>query len=243
MAIQSEFLLRAEIDAPTETIVALARELTDGSVLVVTEWHPPLGTLVRLRISFPTLLQPMELAARVVEHRGPAGVGSPACLKFVFEFGGGQERERVKAMVKRIASAETPASNGRPYRVLLVEDNSFIGEMFRYGINKFFAERSSKVDCEYAPDAATAWQMLERSSYDLVVVDYYLPLEDGAALIAKLRRDERYASTPVLAISVGGRDAREATISAGADLFLDKPIVLRDLLRTLHVLALRGARA
>jgi CheY-like chemotaxis protein len=85
--------------------------------------------------------------------------------------------------------------------------------------------------------------MLGATTYNLVVVDYYLPAEDGAALISRMRRDERYASTPVLAISVGGRDARDATISAGADLFLDKPVVLRDLLRTLQVLAQRGGEA
>jgi CheY-like chemotaxis protein len=244
--LESEVLLRAEIRAPSETIVALARELTDGSVIVVTEWRPPIGTLVRLRISFPSLLPAVDLSARVVEHQAPAGVGSPARLKFVFEFDNEPEREVIKHVVERVRSVQPVGSSARPYRVLLVEDNAFIGDMFRYGISKFFAERRQTgqiVECEYAPDAASAWQMLEGSRYDMVVVDYYLPLEDGAALIARLRRDERYASTPVLAISVGGRDARDATMSAGADLFLDKPVVLRDLLRTLQVLAQRGAEA
>jgi CheY-like chemotaxis protein len=239
----SEVFLRAEIRSTSETIVALARELTDGSIVVVTEWRPPIGTLVRLRISFPSVLQPVDLSARAVEHLAPAGVGSPACLKFVFEFGDGSERELVQRVVERIRNVEQAPPSARPYRVLLVEDNAFISDMFRYGIGKFFAERSGKVECEYAADAASAWRMLERSTYDMVVVDYYLPLEDGAALIARLRRDERYASTPVLAISVGGRDARDATIRAGADLFLDKPVVLRDLLKTLQVLAQRGAEA
>jgi len=240
-AFDNDVLLRAEIRAPSETIVATARELTEGSVIVVTEWRPPIGTLVRLQISFPSLLPPVDLSACVVEHQASSGVGNPARLKFVFEFDDGPERENVKRVVERLRGVELVGSGARPYRVLLVEDNAFIGDMFRYGISKFFAERSGRVVCEYAQDAASAWQMLEESKYDLVVVDYYLPLEDGAALIARLRRDERYASTPVLAISVGGRDARDATISAGADLFLDKPVVLRDLLRTLQVLAQRGA--
>jgi hypothetical protein len=48
---------------------------------------------------------------------------------------------------------------------------------------------------------------------------------------------------PIVAISVGGSDAREAAISAGADLFLDKPVVLRDLFRTLQVLSQQGVLA
>jgi FixJ family two-component response regulator len=41
---------------------------------------------------------------------------------------------------------------------------------------------------------------------------------------------------PVVAISVGGQDARDASMEAGADLFLDKPIVLVDLFDTLDKL-------
>ena len=115
--------------------------------------------------------------------------------------------------------------------------------MFAYGIGKFFAQRSGHVRFDHAEDAASARQKLEDVLYDLVIVDYYLPTEDGAAFIARMRRDARFARSPVVAISVGGRDAREATMSAGADLFLDKPVVLRDLFQTLQVLSQRGSLA
>jgi DNA-binding response OmpR family regulator len=51
------------------------------------------------------------------------------------------------------------------------------------------------------------------------------------------------AGTPIVAISVGGRDAREATLSAGADVFVDKPLVFRDLFNTLRIVAERRCEA
>ena len=54
-----------------------------------------------------------------------------------------------------------------------------------------------------------------------------------------MRHDATLHAVPVVAISVGGAAARDASLEAGADLFLDKPIVLRDLFTTLARLTLR----
>jgi len=124
----------------------------------------------------------------------------------------------------------------RPCRVLIVDDSWLIRDMFTYGTAKFF-ERPGALAVDHAEDAERAWGKLARSTYDLVIIDYFLPTEDGASLIARLRSDERLSHTPIVAISVGGRDAREATLSAGADVFVDKPLIFRDLFNTLRMLA------
>jgi CheY-like chemotaxis protein len=239
----SEILLRAEIRSAKEVVVSYARELTRTSVFVVTDWRPPIKTEVHLRISFPSLLEPIDVTASVAEHRPARGVGNPAGLAFRFE--APAARDAIGELLARlhIGSDPPPEQSAREYRVLLVEDNAFIRDMFAYGIAKYFAQRQGRVFFDHAGDAAEARAKLEGSPYDLVIVDYYLPAEDGAAFIARLRRDPRFSTAPVVAISVGGRDAREATISAGADLFLDKPVVMRDLFRTLQVLSQRGALA
>jgi CheY-like chemotaxis protein len=239
----ADFLLRAEIQSAKETVVSYARELTKQSVLVVTDWRPPVNTEVRLRISLPSLFDPIEVKARVSEHRAAGGVGSPAGLKLEFTFDSPSSREALERVVDLTSSSMAGSAPRREYKVLLVEDNGFIRDMFAYGIAKYFAQRGGNVHFDHAPDAASAWQKLAGDPYDLMIVDYYLPAEDGAALITRLRRDERFSHSPVVAISVGGKDAREATISAGADLFLDKPIVLRDLFSTLQLLSYKGAIA
>jgi CheY-like chemotaxis protein len=238
----SQFLLRAEIQSAKESVVSYARELTADSVFVVTDWRPPLQTEVSLKISFPSLFEPIDLRARVSEHRGARGVGDPAGIHLEFEFDTEGSRQAVELVVQRLASG-APEARDRVYRVLLVEDNGFICDMFAYGIAKFFAQNRGSVEFDHAADAQSATEKVGLQSYDLIIVDYYLPGVDGAMFIAQLRRSPRFAKAPVVAISVGGNDAREATISAGADLFLDKPIVLRDLFRTLQVLSQRGALA
>ena len=170
-------------------------------------------------------------------------MGSPAGVGFRFE--SREARAGIERLLQSLDrdSSQALAAGKRECRVLLVEDNAFIGDMFAYGIGKFFEQRRWHVALDHAENAIRAREMLAATNYDLVIVDYYLPIEDGATFIACLRRDPRFARAPVVAISVGGRDAREATISAGADLFLDKPVVLRDLFRTLHALAQQGTLA
>src|ERR1022692_1256889 len=110
----------------------------------------------------------------------------------------------------------------REYRVLLVEDNGLIRDMFAYGVDKYFRKNASSVVVDFADDAETAWEMLHASPYDLAIVDYYLPQSTGAQLVTRMRRDAALHGVPVVAISVGGAAARDASLEAGADLFLDK---------------------
>ena len=77
-----------------------------------------------------------------------------------------------------------------------------------------------------------------------MIVDYYLAgggrrgVHRAPAARSALREGPRWSRS-----ASADDDAREATISAGADLFLDKPVVLRDLFQTLQVLSQRGSLA
>jgi CheY-like chemotaxis protein len=84
--------------------------------------------------------------------------------------------------------------------------------------------------------------MLADGTYDLAIVDYYLPELNGAQLVKRMRAEPRLAAVPIVAVSVGGTEARDATLAAGADLFLDKPLVLKDLFATLERLNAHGAQ-
>jgi CheY-like chemotaxis protein len=125
------------------------------------------------------------------------------------------------------------------FRLLVVEDNSLIFDMFAYGLRKYFQGKEHLVEIDHAPDGALALKMMRECRYDLAIVDYYLPVLDGGALVESIRSDPRLATIPVVAMSIGGAEAREATLRAGANLFLDKPIVLRDLYAILERLTTR----
>jgi CheY-like chemotaxis protein len=243
MVTQTELrlLLRAELDDGDGVHVTHTIAISDARALLRIDNPPPLGSRVRLRLSFPRLVAPFSLRAKVTSHHPGQRPGDPPAMEVSFD-DEGERRElgRLLAGFQQRPSADAGARV--TYRVLLVEDNEMIRDMFSYGVRKYFAKLDSRVTIDFAAEGKEAWSMLEQAEYDLVIVDFYLPVLDGSQLVARVRQNARLASLPVVGISVGGEDARNAMVEAGADLFLDKPVVLRDLLSTLDKLTSFGAR-
>jgi two-component system cell cycle response regulator DivK len=76
---------------------------------------------------------------------------------------------------------------------------------------------------------ASGWQVLEFADtmprVDLVLMDLHLPYQDGYEALAKLRNDERFADTRVVAVTADANPTTmEKTKQAGFDGFLGKPI-------------------
>lgn len=233
-------VLRAEVRYDGTDDVACAIELTEDSVFVISDMLPSVGADVDLRLSFPHAIDPIAIRASVAQIRIGSGPGTPTGFVASFAVAAEEDREAIRRVVQRLASS-TQGAPTRDLRVLLVEDNRLVSDMFEYALKKFFDSRGSRVTLEQASDVPTAWIKLRASHFDLVIVDYFLPDEVGATLIERLRNDPRLSTTSIVAISVGGSDVRRATLSAGADLFLHKPIVLRDLFHTLEFLTHDGA--
>lgn len=223
----NQFLLRAELSL-VDTQVTYAFDVTDRSAFVVTDRIVRPGTVVSLRLSFLDLVEPIDLVAGVRGIRAPGNPGDHAGLELAFD-----PDLRVAAMLAKFERARA-APVARTGRVLLVEDSGFTREMFAYGLGA-----AGTFEVVHADDAELAWRYLCEQSFDLVVVDHFLPTETGAKLVARLRCEPRFHRLPVVAISVGGREAREAMVAAGADLFLDKPLALRDLANTLKIVMQR----
>lgn len=86
-----------------------------------------------------------------------------------------------------------------------------------------------------ASSVAEAIEILEHRVVDVVITDVAMPVEDGYALIARMRADARWRDVPVVVAS-GNSPVREAADRAPGAIFLAKPLVLDDL-----VLAVRRA--
>jgi CheY-like chemotaxis protein len=231
-------VLRVELAHERGPVVTHSLSLSEDRIWVVLDAPLALQADVDVQISFPGLLSPMVLSARVQDVREASGPGAPRTVALAFVFRGEAERHLVQSLLANLRrSGSTPPKGSIPpraeYRVLVIDDNNLIREMFAYGIEKYFRKQKTKVTVDLAGDAEGAWDMMGKDVYDLVIVDYFLPLADGAELVARMRQEAMLAHTPVVAISVGGDSAREATLGAGADMFLSKPVVMRDLFSTL----------
>jgi CheY-like chemotaxis protein len=228
-------ILRAEVISGSEAVISRTRELSASDVVVHVPALLPLGAEITVRLSFPGLVEPFDVKGPVTAQHSSDGPGEAPAVTVDIRGGTAGYEDRLQRLLSPQLRSQPPKAG---YRVLIVEDNGMIRDMFAYGVHKYFKAQGS-VTVDVAPDGSAAWDLLLASSYDLAIVDYYLPVVNGGQLISRMRGDERFMGLPVVAISVGGDDARKASFAAGADLFLDKPIVLRELFATLDRLALQ----
>jgi CheY-like chemotaxis protein len=113
--------------------------------------------------------------------------------------------------------------------ILVVDDNEFI----RASMMKFLETNKYKV--VGAKNGADAMDKLREQTFAMVITDVLMPETDGFELIDFIRGyDEPVKSTPVIAISGGGRTidagAALASLEEKADVILKKPFSKKDLL-------------
>lgn len=117
-------------------------------------------------------------------------------------------------------------------RLLVVEDDPQIADFVVRGL------REEGLTVEHAADGTAGWQALAGGSWDVVLLDWWLPGLDGLTLITRLR--ERGDATPVLFLTA--RDAvsdRVIGLEAGADDYLCKPFAFAELLARVRALGRR----
>lgn len=122
------------------------------------------------------------------------------------------------------------------HRVLVVEDDREIAEFVAQGLR----EEGLTIEC--AASGHVAQGMMQASTWDLVILDWWLPGPDGMTLLTKFRASGR--TTPVLFLTA--RDAvaqRVEGLNAGADDYLCKPFVFDELLARVNALLRRSAAA
>lgn len=121
-------------------------------------------------------------------------------------------------------------------RLLVVEDEEHIADFLVRGL------REEGFTVEHAGDGDSAWYALRTSSWDVVLLDWWLPGPDGVTLLKRFRQEGR--TTPVLFLTA--RDAisdRVRGLDAGADDYLCKPFAFEELLARVRVLARRPGSA
>ena len=100
------------------------------------------------------------------------------------------------------------------------------------------------VDMVEAADADIGLNLIDRMSFDVVLMDLRMPGMDGLTAISHIRRraDEK-ASVPIIVITADtAKNLREDCLQAGADELLLKPVAMQDLFDTIgRLIAFRSA--
>jgi two-component system copper resistance phosphate regulon response regulator CusR len=120
-------------------------------------------------------------------------------------------------------------------RILVIEDEKEIADFLVRGL------REEGFTVEHAADGGEGWHYLQSRSWDAVVLDWWLPGQDGLTLLRRFR--EVNQATPVLFLTA--RDAvsdRVRGLDAGADDYLCKPFAFDELLARIRALSRRQQR-
>lgn len=123
-------------------------------------------------------------------------------------------------------------------KILIVEDESDLVKLLKYNLEK----EGFKVN--YATDGSVALAELRRDPPDLVILDLMLPGLDGLEVCRQLRRNDRFARTPVLMLSARGEEAdRVVGLEIGADDYVTKPFSTREMIARVRALLRRNEPA
>src|SRR5581483_9288126 len=112
-------------------------------------------------------------------------------------------------------------------RVLVIEDEREIADFVVRGL------REEGFTVEWAADGDDGWHRLRTGTWDVVLLDWWLPGPDGLTLLRRLRQTDR--TTPVLFLTA--RDAvpdRVRGLDGGANDYLCKPFAFEELLARLR---------
>lgn len=227
-------LLKVEYGDAGELVADFTDNISTGGTFVLTDRPLPVGAAVQLTLSFPGLIRALPISATVkwVREAPPEerGVGVE------FDLADADTQEKLAALVARIAVGD-PTLVTRILRVLVVEDNPHVATLIRDGLTGGSRrELAGRVSFQFTTvtNGKDALAAVRAARYDVMIADIYLPILDGAQVIAAVRADEHLRGLPIVAVSGGGAPARAAAMAAGADFFLDKPMRLADIVATMR---------
>ena len=90
------------------------------------------------------------------------------------------------------------------------------------------------ITVDTASDGISAAKAVENTAYDLILLDYMMPITDGIQTLKKMRDNGLPLSTPVIALTAEALSgSEEKFISAGFSAYLSKPISWHTLEKTL----------
>ncbi len=220
--------------AGAESVLDYTENLSAGGLFIRTEREFEMGERVTLVVSFPQLLEPVELQVEVVRRRPGAG-GASAGVAVCVPADRTQDRARLAEIAQRIGA---PRGKDPSFRVLLVEDNALVASMYTAALRRLSdTDGFPGLGVEVASDGGAAFDRLLRPPpVDVLVTDVFMPVLSGISLVQKLRAEPELANLPVVVITSGGEPEREQLAGLGVSLFLRKPVSYQDVAGAIRTL-------
>ncbi|MGO9614684.1 MAG: response regulator [Dissulfurispiraceae bacterium] len=86
-----------------------------------------------------------------------------------------------------------------------------------------------------ARDGEEADKMIRGEPFDLVILDVVMPKKNGFELCREMKKDEKLKKIPIIILSSKGQESDKLWgLKQGADEYLTKPCIPKDLLLAVH---------
>ncbi|SEN51479.1 response regulator transcription factor [Paenibacillus sp. OV219] len=118
--------------------------------------------------------------------------------------------------------------------ILLAEDDKKLGKLVKYML-----EKKGGYHVDWVENGEDALDYALASAYDVLILDWMMPLMDGVDVCKRLRGDH-YGQAIVLLTAKDSLQDKIFGLDAGADDYLTKPFEMDELLARLRVLARRN---
>jgi len=120
-------------------------------------------------------------------------------------------------------------------RILVIEDEDQIADYLVRGL------REEGYTVERAADGSDGWHHLKSGAWDVVLLDWWIPVTDGLTLLKQFRQTDPL--TPVIMLTAKDSvSERVRGLDAGANDYLCKPFAFEELLARLRALTRRPDR-
>ena len=209
-------------------------DLGDGGLAVRTDLPLPEGTELSILLKFEEVVEPLTVSGVV---RGRTASDQDAteeshALAVELVFGSEKQRERFQAMVDPGRSASPSPPPPAVFRVLIVEENEHILDLFVYAARRFHAERLSDRDLDIlcATSGEEALELAAVRRPDMAITDVRIADMSGERLVESIRSMLPMQETPIIVIGSGGGSDEQRYLERGANAFLGKPVQNRKLM-------------
>lgn len=102
-------------------------------------------------------------------------------------------------------------------KILIVEDDSYISDMYRIKLE------SDGFEVEIAADGQAGLDAILKSHPDLVLLDVVMPKMDGFSVLQKIRKNPDFKNMPVMMLTnLGQKDSVEKGLLLGANGYIIK---------------------
>ena len=116
------------------------------------------------------------------------------------------------------------------HKILVIDDD----QSFLEAIKQAFL--SEKYEVMTARSGRDGLQQALAFHPDIVILDIMMPEMDGYEAIHEIRKDSRFTSTPVIALTAKAmKEDRQKCLDAGASDYISKPIDITKLLSLLRI--------